>query len=446
MKPVKFLVSESRNVLVSHTGMAMVGALLGGTKFGRRVDAVDRKGCRNGRIPDRDIQAAMIGLLCLAKPDFAAIEGFRDDMCFKQSVGIKRMPSEETLRQRLDETGVANEEIILETSAEMVKRFAPAISPCWGDMAPLDLDVSPFDNSGSKKEGVGWTYKKVVGYAPNFAYLGAEGYTVNAELRKGTQHCQKGTPEFLKRSLELAGLITDREILVRMDSGNDDIKNIDVCRKAKAHWIVKRNLRKESPDEWLTEAQAFGTWSHPREGKEVYRGETHRERDGKLLRVIFEVTRRTVAADGQLLLVPEIEIDTYWSDLNATPEEIIALYRDHGTSEQFHSELKTDMDLERLPSGKFDTNALVLQLAVIAYNILRLMGQSSLTLQAFLPNDLKAPMRKKVKRRRLRSVIQDMMYIAAQLVYHGRKWGLAFGRGNPWLPVWSETYAAFCYS
>ena len=24
--------------------------------------------------------------------------------------------------------------------------------------------------------------------------------------------------------------------------------------------------------------------------------------------------------------------------------------------EQFHSEIKTDLDLERLPSGKFDTN------------------------------------------------------------------------------------------
>ncbi len=31
--------------------------------------------------------------------------------------------------------------------------------------------------------------------------------------------------------------------------------------------------------------------------------------------------------------------------------------QDHDTSEQFHSEFKTDMNLERLPSGKFATNA-----------------------------------------------------------------------------------------
>ena len=39
------------------------------------------------------------------------------------------------------------------------------------------------------------------------------------------------------------------------------------------------------------------------------------------------------------------------------------LYRQHATSEQFHSEFKTD--LERLPSGKFPTNDLVMHLGVL---------------------------------------------------------------------------------
>ena len=52
------------------------------------------------------------------------------------------------------------------------------------------MDVSPFDNSGTKKEGVAWTYKEVDGYAPNFAYLGEEGYLIHCELREGKQHCQ----------------------------------------------------------------------------------------------------------------------------------------------------------------------------------------------------------------------------------------------------------------
>jgi hypothetical protein len=83
-------------------------------------------------------------------------------------------------------------------------------------------------------------------------------------------------------------------------------------------------------------------------------------------------------ADGQLLLIPELKVNTWWTSLKEPEKEIIELYHDHGQSEQYHSELKTDMDLKRLPSGKFATNKLVLELALLAYNILRLIGQQSL--------------------------------------------------------------------
>ena len=56
---------------------------------------------------------------------------------------------------------------------------------------------------------------------------------------------------------------------------------------------------------------------------------------------------------------------------------MIRLYHEHGESEQYHSEIKTDMDVERFPSGKFDTNELVLELTVLAYNILRVIGQKN---------------------------------------------------------------------
>lgn len=36
------------------------------------------------------------------------------------------------------------------------------------------------------------------------------------------------------------------------------------------------------------------------------------------------------------------------------------------------------MDVERLPSGKCESNKLVLELTMIAYNILRIIGQESL--------------------------------------------------------------------
>ena len=278
------------------------------------------------------------------------------------------------------------------------------------------------------------------GYAPNFAYLGQEGYLLHCELRPSNQHCQDGAPEFLDQAIALARQVTSGKLLVRMDAGNDDADNLRRLRtKKQVGWIIKRNLRKKSEADWPEEAQAHGEWEEPREGKEVYTGET----DGKVYRVVFEVIQRTITADGQRLLVPEIEIATWWTSLKLPAKQVIKLYHLHGTSEQFHSELKSDMDLERLPSGKLAINALMLSLGLVAYNLLRLCGQRALAENESLPPEVKMPLSKPVFRRRLRSVIHDLMYFAARLTWHANRWGPSLWRCNPWRSVWELVYACF---
>ena len=88
------------------------------------------------------------------------------------------------------------------------------------DLIPVDIDVSPLDNSGSHKQGVSFTYKKHDDYAPIFAYVGAAGYMLDHELRPGKQHCQEGTPEFIGECVEkLKALGLKGSCLIRLDSG-----------------------------------------------------------------------------------------------------------------------------------------------------------------------------------------------------------------------------------
>ena len=436
-KPTKFIVTETDEFLTSQGGLAMIGMLAQRCGLRDRISAVvERK--KDGSISTADALLTMTGLLSLSKPDFDAVEQFREDDYFQQCLGLKDVPSEATLRQRMDETGLSVRDAVLNASTALLKKDASKLSPCFKTYIPIDADVSPFDNSGSHKEGVSCTYKLFDGFAPMLAYIGAEGYMLNAELRPGKQHCQEGTPEFLRETIKLARKITDRSLLMRLDAGNDAIENMRICRKEKVDYIIKRNLHKESIEEWLLDAQAFGEWRTPREGKTVYVGETLRERDGETMRVIFEVIERTIDRDGNALLLPDIQVHTWWTSLSkreASPDEIISAYHDHGTSEQFHSELKSDMALERLPSGKFSTNALVLTLSVLAFNMLRLCGQVGID-KGYVP-------RREVKRRRLRKVIQDLMYTAARIITHARRLKLALSRCNPFREAWMQTYRAF---
>ncbi len=52
------------------------------------------------------------------------------------------------------------------------------------------------------------------------------------------------------------------------------------------------------------------------------------------------------------MLAPDIELNTWWTNPGLSDDEIIRLYHAHGECEQYHSEIKSDMDVERLPSGK----------------------------------------------------------------------------------------------
>jgi hypothetical protein len=56
------------------------------------------------------------------------------------------------------------------------------------------------------------------------------------------------------------------------------------------------------------------------------------------------------------------------------------------------------------------------------------------------------PLSKPVTRRRLRSVMQDLMYLAARLTCHARRFGLKLWRDNPWRFVWQRLYHRFTQS
>jgi len=312
MKPVKFHIKFTDEVIAARGGLALIGRLLGRTALRRRFDALHVEDAESPTIDHGDVALGMAGLLCLAKPDFAAIEDDERAELIALGLGMKHVPSEETLRQRLNRIGASQLDqamtILRQASAVMVRSSAPALTPClehggrrW---VAMDMDVSVFDNGGTKKQGVGRTYKGCDGYAPKFAHLGEEGYMLDAELRVGEQHCQKGTVAFVRRAIGLAMEVlgeADRStrVLVRMDAGNDDIENIELCRKAdRVDYVIKRNLRREKMGEWLEVAQAHGVRQEPREGKTVWRGDHWMDREGRCYRVVFEVTERTITADG----------------------------------------------------------------------------------------------------------------------------------------------------
>ncbi len=92
------------------------------------------------------------------------------------ALDIERVPSVERLRQRMDERAEDYLPLVTRASMDFLESIQAPITALPMGYVALDADVTPFDNSGSKKEGVSLTYKKHDGYAPMACYLGQEGY------------------------------------------------------------------------------------------------------------------------------------------------------------------------------------------------------------------------------------------------------------------------------
>ncbi len=175
------------------------------------------------------------------------------------------------------------------------------------------------------------------------------------------------------------------------------------------------------------DADAATRWEQPRAGKRAALWEQAVCIEGieRHVRRVLRLIERRIDKRSQVLLVPELTLEGWTTSLpdSLNAQDIIALCADHGTHEQFHCEFKADLVLTRLPSGKFDTNHLVCQLAALAMNILRLMAQRGL-----LGPD--APVRHGAKRRCIKTVMQELIYRAGRLIKHGRRLILGLGAND----------------
>ena len=123
----RITLNTNKNIIVEFTngriipasGLTVVGALLGKSGFIKKLNRMDVTSNRSQhQIKNGDIVLTYLGMLCMGKPYFEAVHEMDDDKDFYN-------------------TALAN------------------------GLGPVDIDVTPMDNSKSKKEGVSRTYKEV---------------------------------------------------------------------------------------------------------------------------------------------------------------------------------------------------------------------------------------------------------------------------------------------
>ena len=444
----RFVIEQSdEEFYTSHSGISLVGLAL--HRFTSIPSGLAKVAPSDDVISHADVIKSYCGLLAQAKSDFVAIEQYRSDDFFRESLGSKQVPSEGTMRQRMDEHAEAFLPALSWASIELLQKAKVPVTPIETGHVTVDIDGFAMDNSDSKKEKSSRTYRNFDGFLFLPAYLGIEGWMVNGHLLPGSQHPQKEFITFLRETHARIRQICDKKLLYRADSAHDSLDNrVELAGYAKTDYVIKWNPRKQNNAYWWRLGLETGVVTNPRPGKRVAlfsvkEKETVTDETGDKMtytfRRVMRVTERTIDKKGQPLLIPDIELEGWWTSLKLEDQKIIELYKGHGLCEQYHAEIKTDMDLERLPSGKFATNRLVMACGALVYNILRFVGQTALV-------GSKGIIRHEAKRRRIKTVIQEMIYFAGRMIATGRRLKLRFSRhAKPHAEAFATIYNRLAY-
>lgn len=387
----------SRQALTKYAGTVIIASML------RAMDINDRTG-RLRKVTharpqgwvtysDEDILVAAMLSICIGESTFCGTEellNLQDRLGFKKGI-----PAQETIRQRLSQMAeIGVEHVIEQLNFELLRTYDLELSLTHGFL-PMDVDVTPMDNSKTQKEGVELTYKKFFGYSPMMVYFGK--YLLDMDFRRGSDHSQVGgTTEFfcqaIRQGKKLKALkgYADVPILVRMDSGNDSSENFYAFMQEGVFFICSHNRRNQDPAKFFEErmeANLYALKQHPREGKIVLIGSDwlHPDKDSKnsekpKIRRVFYAIKRMTTANQIVLDEPSYELKELWTNTSLSDEEVIEAYCEHATCERYHSEYKNRFGehMERFPSGEFTTNNLYALMGMLVFNLLRLLGDECL--------------------------------------------------------------------
>ena len=180
---MKFTIDSTTEQVQSTGGIALAGKISEKIGFNFPDDKSKKQ------LVHPEMLRVMYGLFVQGRSSFEEIKLFRYDPFFKTAFDLAYVPAAETLRLYLEKIAEGKTNVLPKISDCNVNllnnAFFTPLKVSGRTYIPVDIDVSPLDNSKSHKEGVGRTYKGHDGYAPIFSYIGEDGYMLDCELREG---------------------------------------------------------------------------------------------------------------------------------------------------------------------------------------------------------------------------------------------------------------------
>jgi hypothetical protein len=292
----------------------------------------------------------------------------------------------------------------------------------WFGVVHLDLDSSSKSAYGHQ-QGVARghnterLHKAMLN--PLFAFIAQTGECLNCWLRPGNTHSANGSVAFLRETLaQLPKRVW--KVLVRADSAFFSIEFLRELHRRCCGYVVKVKIRG-----WK-EICAAQVWqkAHGQEG--VWTAEFFHKLPGWKTARRFVSVRRLVGmeTEGTLFPIPLYSYGLWVTNLSLTPLQIERFYNKRSIAENLIGAGKNQMAFGSMLVEEFWANHALLQMAVLAYNLL-------IWFQRMIADSHRSKERPNTLRR-------WFIYVAARLLFTNNKWVLALSGAYPYQAEWKR--------
>lgn len=355
-----FKLEETKDLITSHAGLALLGEFIVGLDL---LKAVDKELAVPGSGAGYRASEHIFPLVLMLGGGGRSLEDLRqirDDQGLREVLGMHRIPSSDAVGDWLRRSGMNGSlEGLAAVNRRMLKRGLK-----YDGIKGYTLDI---DATGimAEKESAMMTYKGYTGYMPMVGHLAENGLVVCDEFREGNEAPQSGNLEFIKRcerqlpkGKRIAG--------VRGDSAAYQAEVINYCHGKGILYAIGADLDQavvkaiKGLEDWKAYKNGFisETVHCMNKTKEAFRLVViRRPIQGKLFGEVEESEKYTAIATNR----------------TEETEKVVEWYNQRGeSSENRIKELKIGFGMERMPCGQLEANAVFFRIGVLAYNMSRL--------------------------------------------------------------------------
>jgi hypothetical protein len=326
-----------------------------------------------------------------------------DDLCVEPLLTAmlekERLASQPTI-SRFNEKATIDTAKSLERVCEVLQERVYTIE--FQDQFVFDLDSSGFAACGNQ-HGANYNYHyQQKGFHPLFCFDGLTGDCLRAELRAGNVYTSRQVVRFVGPLLiRYEAWVPGALIVLRGDSGFA-VPELFKLAETKGHKYairLKANARLQAAAQPMADQLLDQSRLHERQ---VYYREFLYKADSwdRARRVVVKMEREA----GELFF----QFTFIVTNMELSPHNVIRFYCQRGHMENFIKEAKNGFACDKMSSTDFETNAVKLQLAMLAYNF------NNWFRRLCLPE--------KMKPSRMETLRSKLIKIAGKLVHSGRYW------------------------